>query len=83
MDRWHCLYHCTAGSSTSLMEIPTYDPRSMEPLLYSSIDLRQTNKILAIKRLCPKFLGIVQVLNHQAFPYIIPSLANIIHFGEQ
>ena len=21
MDRWHCLHHCTAGSSTSLMEI--------------------------------------------------------------
>ena len=33
MDRWHC--HCTAGSSTSLMEIRTYDPRSMEPLLYN------------------------------------------------
>ena len=35
MDRWHCLYHCTVGSSTSLMEIRTYDPRSMEPLLYN------------------------------------------------
>ena len=35
MDRWHCLYYCTAGSSTSLMEIQTYDPRSMEPLLYN------------------------------------------------
>ena len=29
------LHHCTAGSSTSLMEIRTYDPRSMEPLLYN------------------------------------------------
>ena len=27
MDRWHCLYHCTAGSSTSLIEIRTYDPK--------------------------------------------------------
>ena len=35
MDRWRCLYHCTAGSSTSLMEIRTYDPWSMEPLLYN------------------------------------------------
>ena len=35
MDRWHCLYHCTAGSLTSLMEIRTYDPRSKEPLLYN------------------------------------------------
>ena len=32
MYRWHCLYHCTAGSSTSLMEIRSYDPRSKEPL---------------------------------------------------
>ena len=35
MHGWHCLYHCTAGSLTSLMEIRTYDPRSIEPLLYN------------------------------------------------
>ena len=35
MYRWYCLYHCTAGSSTSLMEIRSYDPRSKEPLLYN------------------------------------------------
>ena len=33
MSRWHCQSHYTAGNLTSLMEILTYDPRSMEPLL--------------------------------------------------
>ena len=32
MYRWYCPYHRTAGSSTSLMEIRSYDPRSKEPL---------------------------------------------------
>ena len=27
MYGWHCLYHCTAGSLTSLMEIRAYDPK--------------------------------------------------------
>ena len=35
IDRWHCLHPYADSSSTSLMEIWTYDPRSMEPLLYN------------------------------------------------
>ena len=35
MNRDHCMQQYAAGSSPSLMEILTYDTRSMEPLLYN------------------------------------------------
>ena len=71
MDRWHCLYHCTAGSSTSLMEIRTYDPRSMEPLLYNlSYPVIGPETVLliaglaALHRELPKLLDQEAVLVH-------------------
>ena len=72
MDRLQCLYHGTAGSSTSLMEIRTYDSRSMEPLLYY-LSYPVTSKSLA-----RKLIAGLAVL-HRGLPKLLDQEAVLVH----